>query len=169
VSWQWPDGGWNCDARSGGYRSSFHETTGAAWGLFEYAEATGNSAAREAADRACELFLEHRVFRRLGDGDVIHPMWLRLRYPPYWHYGILPALILLTRLGKVRDPRAADALDELEKRRLSDGRWASQGQWWKPTGSSVTPEVVDWGGSGRPNPMLTFHALRILQAAGRLD
>jgi hypothetical protein len=26
VAWQWPDGGWNCDLRASGRRSSFHES-----------------------------------------------------------------------------------------------------------------------------------------------
>ena len=169
ISWQWPDGGWNCDLKASGRRSSFHETLGAAWGLHEYSAATGHAAAREAADRAAELFLEHRLFRRLRDGEVIKAQWLRPRYPPYWHYDILQALLVLFRMGKAADPRAVDALDELEQRRLPDGRWRAHGQWWKPAGSKVTPEVVDWSPSGEPNPMVTLNALRVLGAAGRVD
>ena len=26
VDWQWPDGGWNCDLRASGRRSSFNES-----------------------------------------------------------------------------------------------------------------------------------------------
>jgi hypothetical protein len=166
IAWQWPDGGWNCHLRATGYRSSFHESLGAAWGLHEYATATGDPEARAAADRAAELFLEHRLFRRLGTGAVIDARWLKLRYPPYWHYDILHALLVLTRMGRVVDPRAADALDEVEKRRRPDGCWVAEGQWWRPSGS-LTPEVVDWGRSGEPNQMITLNALRVLTAAGR--
>ena len=169
ISWQWPDGGWNCDREATGYRSSFHETLGAAWGLHEYGQATGDLPARAAADRAAELFLEHRLFRRLRTGEIIDSLWLKPRYPPYWHYDILQALLVLTRTGRVRDPRAADALDELERRRLPDGRWRAEGQWWKPADSSITPDVVAWGRSGEPNPMITLNALRVLRAASRLD
>jgi hypothetical protein len=168
ISWQWPDGGWNCDREATGYRSSFHETIGAAWGLHEYGQATEDLAARAAADRAAELFLQHRLFRRLRTGEIIDSTWLKPRYPPYWHYDILQALLVLTRIGRVRDPRATDALDELEHRRLQDGRWQAEGQWWKPADSSITPDVVAWGRSGEPNPMITLNALRVLRAAGRL-
>jgi hypothetical protein len=168
ISWQWPDGGWNCDRVATGYRSSFHETIGAAWGLHEYGQATEDLAARAAADRAAELFLQHRLFRRLRTGEIIDSTWLKPRYPPYWHYDILQALLVLTRIGRVRDPRATDALDELEHRRLQDGRWQAEGQWWKPADSSITPDVVAWGRSGEPNPMITLNALRVLRAAGRL-
>jgi len=168
ISWQWPDGGWNCDLKATGYRSSFHESLGAAWGLHEYGQATGHRAARDAADRAAELFLEHHLFRRLGSGEIIDARWLNLRYPPYWHYDILRALLVLTRMGRVVDPRASDALDELEHRRLADGRWVAQGQWWNSANNSITPDAVDWGRSGEPNQMITLNCLRALQAAGRL-
>ena len=166
ISWQWPDGGWNCDPAAAGRRSSFHESLAPAWGLHEYSQATGDPASRDAADRTADLFLDHRLFRSLATGQVIHQAWLAPRYPPYWHYDILQALLVLSRMGKAGDPRASDALDELQRRRLPDGRWQPGGRWWKPPGSTVTPEVVDWGRSG-PNEMITLNALRALQAAGR--
>jgi hypothetical protein len=166
VEWQWPDGGWNCDARATGRRSSFHETHATMWGLFEYARATGNNAARGAAERAAELFLSHRIFRRHGTGEPIHRSWLTLHYPPYWHYDVLQAMHLLTRLGHARDERTADALDVLEERRLPDGRWQASVAWWQPPGSTRTVEAVDWG-RGQPSEMATLNALRILRAAGR--
>ncbi len=168
LEWQWPDGGWNCDARASGRRSSFHETHGPMWGLFEYGRATGNPAARAAARRAAELLLEHRLFRRHGTGGPIHRSWVALHYPPYWHYDVLRALDLLARMGLATDERAADALDLLEQRRRPDGRWQPGGYWWNPPGGQriTTPEVVDWGRGG-PNQMITLVALRVLRAAGR--
>jgi hypothetical protein len=167
ISWQWPDGGWNCDITATGRRSSFHESLPPAWGLHEYGQATGDPAAQDAASRAAELFLEHRLFRSLATGQVINHTWLAPRYPPYWHYDILQALLVLSRMGKAADPRTSDALDELERRRLCDGRWHAGGRWWKPPPSTIAPEVVDWGRSG-PNEMITLNALRVLSAAGRL-
>jgi hypothetical protein len=168
LACQWPDGGWNCDRKASGYRSSFHETLSTAWGLHEYAEATGESAAREAAERAVELFLEHRLLFKLGTDQVINRRWLELRYPSYWRYDLLRVLLILSRLGKLGDPRAQDALDELERRRLPDGRWPLDGRWWRPDPTKITPEVVDWGEPGQPNEMVTLDALRVLHAAGRL-
>lgn len=167
LAWQWPDGGWNCDTAAASRRSSFHETLAPLWGLHEYAAATAASAAADAAARAAELLLEHRLFRRLGTGEVINRAWLRPRYPPYWHYDILQGLLVLSRLGRISDPRAADALNEIERQCHRDGRRDVGAQWWNPPGSRVTPEVVDWG-SGGPNEMVTLNALRVLHAAGRL-
>jgi hypothetical protein len=164
VAWQWPDGGWNCDQAATGRRSSFHESLAPAWGLHEYWLATGETGAEDAASRAAELFLVHRLFRNLATGQVINRTWLAPRYPPYWHYDILQALLVMSRMGKASDPRASDALDELAQRRRPDGRWQPSGCWWKAPPST---EVVDWGRSG-PNQMITLNALRVLRASGRL-
>ena len=168
AEWQWPDGGWNCDKRASGRRSSFHESLPPLWGLHEYAEATGAAWAREAADRTAELFLEHGLFRSLRTREPIHPTWLVAHYPPFWHYDVPQALLILARAGHVRDPRAAEALDLLAGLRRPDGRWQAGGRWWRPPGSAgANVEVVDWGRG--PSPMLTLNALRILRAAGRLE
>jgi hypothetical protein len=169
ISWQWPDGGWNCDNRADGHRSSFHETLRTAWGLEQYAAATGHAGAREAADRAVELFLQHRVFRRGGSGEPINARWLSTPYPAYWHYDVLSALLVIAHGGKCTDPRASDALDLLEARRRPDGRWNANAQWWRAADSKTTPEVVDWGSAGEPNLMVTLNALRVLAAAGRVN
>jgi 3-methyladenine DNA glycosylase AlkD len=165
VRWQWPDGGWNCDPRATGRRSSFHESLAPAWGLHEYWQATGEPAARQAALCAAELFLEHRLFRSLGTGQVIRRDWLTLHYPPYWHYDILQVLLVLSRMQLTRDPRCRDAIAVLERRRRPDGRWQPGGYWWKPPGTPRgTVEVVDWGRSA-PSEMITLNSLRILKTA----
>jgi hypothetical protein len=167
VEWQWPDGGWNCDPRASGRRSSFHETFAPAWGLHEYAQATGSAWAEDAAQRAAELFLEHRLFRSLRTGEVINKTWLAFRYPPYWHYDVLQGLLVLGRLGRLGDERADEALDVVVRHRRADGRWSANGYWWRPVGSATAAEVVDWGRRG-PNEMVTLNAQRVLRAAGRL-
>ena len=165
TAWQWPDGGWNCDRRASGRRSSFHESLIPMWALWEYARATADATAGSAAERTAELLLEHRLFRRHGSGQPIHPSWMRLHYPPYWHYDVLHALHLLARMGHARDERAADALDLLEERRRPDGRWHADRSWWSRPGSSRAPEAVDWAGAA--DEMVTLNAMRILRAAGR--
>jgi hypothetical protein len=167
VAWQWPDGGWNCDRRPEARHSSFHETHPPIWGLHEYACATGDPDAAEAARRGAELLLERRVFRRRSDGEIVNRAWVALHYPPYWHYDALQGLVVLSRLGLAGDERAGDALDLLERRRLADGRWRAGGYWWQPPGSRYSRETIDWGRSG-PNYLITLNALRVLQAAGRI-
>ncbi len=166
---QWEDGGWNCDRDPKATHSSFYETLPPLWGLSEYHRATGDDAARRAADRAAEFFLRHRLFRSEATGEVIHPEWAKLHYPLYWHYDILQGLLVISRAGALSDPRTRDALDLLEERRLPDGRWRPQGYYWYPPGKARSNvEVVDWGRGG-PNEMITLNALRVLRAAGRLS
>ena len=164
VEWQWPDGGWNCDKNATGYRSSFNESLPPMWGLHEYWLATGETAAKDAAERTAELLLDHRLFRTLATGEPIRSSFVAMHWPPFWHYDFFRALVVLARMGRAGDPRAADGLELLEERRLPDGRWRAGGRWWKPPGSrGANVEVIDWG-SG-PNELLTLNALRVLHAA----
>jgi hypothetical protein len=167
IEWQWPDGGWNCDLRATGRRSSFNESLPPMWGLFEYFQATGETTASDAARRTAELFLEHHLFRSLRTGEVINPAWLVPHYPPYWHYDAPQALLILSRLGLAGDPRASEAVDALVSRRRDDGTWRAGAAWWRPPGRRASNvEIVDWGPSVA-HQMVTLNALRILAAAGR--
>jgi hypothetical protein len=161
VHWQWPDGGWNCDVRPVARRSSFHETVTPALGLATYAAITGDEQARSAARRAADLLLEHRMFRALRTGEVVHPSWTKLHYPAYWHYDLLQGLRLLRALDLLDDPRAAEALDLVARARRNDGRFSGPA-WW----SAAQPDAVDWG-RGTGNDMLNLQAAMVLRAAGR--
>jgi hypothetical protein len=164
VEWQWPDGGWNCDPRASGRRSSFHESLAPMWGLHEFAEATGARWAREAALRTAELFLEHRLFRSLRTGEPSHASFLVAHWPPYWHYDAPRALTILARMDLARDPRADDALELLASLRRADGRWRASRAWWRPPGSAGSNvEAVDWGDAA--DDVVTLHALSVLDAS----
>jgi hypothetical protein len=108
------------------------------------------------------------VYRRGGTGEPINARWLSTPYPPYWHYDVLAALLVIARGERCTDPRAGDALDVLEGKRRPDGRWNAQAQWWRAADSTTNPEVVNWGNAGQPNLMVTLNALRVLAAAGRV-
>jgi hypothetical protein len=169
ISWQWPDGGWNCDKDNDAHHSSFYESVIPMWGLLEYHRATGNKTALTAAKRTGEFILRHRLFRSEKTGKIINSNWLRLRYPHYWHYNILQGLSALTMLGKAKDSRASEALDILMQKRRPDGRWKADGYHWKyPFRGQRYGSPVDWW-RGKPNKMLTLNALRVLKAAGRMS
>ena len=166
VGWQWPDGGWNCDRRPEARRSSFHETLPPIWGLHEFAVATGNAEAADAARRGAELLLEHRLFRALTTGGPIHREWLTFHWPPFWHYDVLQALVVLARLGVADDPRAADAVELVRSRRRSGGRWRASARWWNPPGSTRSPEAVDWRIGDDADRLVTLRALAVLRGVG---
>jgi len=167
IRWQWPDGGWNCDLRPGVSHSSFNESLPPLLGLAGYAQVTGDRDARDAADRAAEFLLRHRVLYSETTGELAHPSFANLRYPPYWHYDALGGLKALERSGHLGDPRTSDALDFVESKRRPDGTWHPDGYYWKAPGSKGSQvEAVDWG-RREPSEPLTLGALRVLRAAGR--
>ena len=169
LEWQWPDGGWNCDRRSSGYRSSFHESWSTAIGLAAYHDATGDGDAIAAARRTAELLLEHRLFRRLRTGLPIHHSFTRLHWPAYWHYDVLAGLRVLRAVDPrlLRDERAAEGVELVGSLARPDGRFQADRAWWQVGRHATSPvDVVDWG-KGRPSEVLTLQALGVLAAAGR--
>lgn len=171
VAWQWPDGGWNCDPRPAAAHSSLHETWIPLRGLAAYATTGADpglrAAAVGAAAAAADFLLRHRLVEQEHGPALIDPSFLRLRWPPYWHYDLLAGLGALREAGPAHllDPRAAPALARLDRLRGSDGRWHAGGRWWRTPGSlGPNVELVDWGADGEA-AMLTLGALAICAAA----
>ena len=167
VEIQWPDGGWNCDIRPAAHHSSFNESWMPVRALVAYRAAVGSGPAGldEAIERALEFLLRHRVVESERTGDVAHDRVVQLRWPPYWHYGLLPGLRTLADADRLDDPRARAGLDRLIARRSPDGRWYPEGRFWTGPGSKGSGvELVGWGRDGEVR-MLTLHALQLLRAA----
>src|SRR5881296_2159605 len=176
VGWQWADGGWNCDRNPEADHSSVNESLSTLWGLVEYQQATGDRDFLKPIERASEFFLRHRLFRSDHTGEIIHPDMIKLHFPLYWHCDILQELMILSRAGKLDDPRTKEALDIVETKRAPDGLWHAGDYYWSMRRTPLTTskanvsnvEVVDWGRKG-PNKMITLNALRALKAAGRTE
>jgi len=173
LHWQWPDGGWNCDRHPSADTSSFMETRLPMLGLAAYARTHKSGAADQAVERASEVFLRRKLFKRATDGRVIHPDFAALHYPLYWHYDYLGGLLAMRRIGRIRDPRCADALDLLEEKRLPDGGWPAEKRLYKvrPRTMEANADYVDWGGTSRTrtHEWVTVDALAVLRSAGRLN
>jgi hypothetical protein len=172
IGWQWPDGGWNCDKHPEAHVSSFHESFIPVRALALHARATGNEASRAAVERAAEVFLSRELFQRRRDGAVMDANFLRLAYPPYWHYDILAGLKVMHEAGFLADPRCAAALDLLESKRLPDGGFPAEARYYRVGGPQKSGRsLVDWGGTSvrRMNPWVTVDALGVLVAAGRIS
>jgi hypothetical protein len=153
---QLDDGGWNCEAPRS-QRSSFHSTICVLEGLLAYEKAKGAPAAvAEARIRAQEYLLERRMFRSASTGEVIDPAWMQFSFPTYWHYDVLWGLDYLQRAGAKPDERAAEAIDLVEKKRQSDGRWLLENR--HP--GEVHFEMEE--GIGKPSRWNTLRALRVL-------
>lgn len=168
---QWPDGGWNCDRNASGRSSSFAESLIPLRALSLHASARSDRNSAEAAGATAEFFLRHRLYVRLRDGSVIHPSFVQLHYPCYWHYDILFGLTVLAESGRIGDDRCSPALDLLESKRLSDGGFPAEDRYYRPTRAKVPSQLslVDWGGVSRRrmNPWVSARAAMVLHAAGR--
>lgn len=159
IAGQWPDGGWNCDRHRDASRSSVHETLPALWGLHEYATAMGDAKARQAAAAAAEALLVRHVVFAAGTDRPLHRSVVDLHYPPYWHYDVLQALVVLDRAGCRDDPRTRRARVVVAGKQRRDGGWRAVRPWWRPPGSTGLVEAVDWGDV--THQMVTLNALRV--------
>ena len=100
---------------------------------------------------------------------------VKLHFPLYGHGDILQELTILSRAGKLDDPRTKEALDIVEKKRGPDGLWHADDYYWSVRRTPLTKskvllsnvEVVDWGRK-RPNKMITLNALRTPKDSGQL-
>ncbi len=170
ISWQWSDGGWNCDKHPEAHISSFMETLIPLRALILYSQVTGDATVKRAAERAAEVFLRRQMYKRLRDDAVMDEHFLLLHYPCYWHYDILFGLKVMAEAGWIGDPRCKAALDILESKRLPEGGFPAEESFSRPTRpqlSGFTP--VTWGGRStvKMNPFVSADAMYVLLAAGR--
>lgn len=172
LKWQWPDGGWNCDKNPAASHSSFHETWLPLRAMKAYADMSGSQRAMESVENASEVFLSHHLFKRKADGEVMDKQFIRIAYPPYWHYDILAGLRVMAEVGCLSDPRCDDALDLLESRRLPGGGFNADIKYYKVVDApreGTGYSFVDWGGTSKNkmNEWITVIALSVLKRSGR--
>ena len=145
LHWQWPDGGWNCDKNPAADTSSFMESMLPMRGLALHARVNDDAAAKKAALKASEVFLSRKLFKRRANGAVMHPEFLKLHYPLYWHYDILGGLKVMAEMDLLGDPRCTEALDLLEKKTLKGGGWPAESRYYKVSNKAVlNADFVDW-------------------------
>ncbi len=153
---QMPDGGWNCQSPRGATHGSFHTTIIVLESLFEYGKFRETTELLKFQQQAWEFLLQHRLFRSHRTGAIIKEQFLRLSFPPRWHYDILRALDYWQQSRLPYDPRLDDALEILIKKRLKDGTWPLQQRYSGRTYFEM--ETV-----GQPSRWNTLRALRVLK------
>jgi hypothetical protein len=158
---QLEDGGWNCYARFGSGRSSYHSTINVLEGLSAYERATGGSTDSIAARRRGEEYLlERNLFRRKSTGEVVNPHWLQFSFPTRWPYDVLRALEYFRAAGDPPDKRIDEAVELLRSKQQPDGTWLLENTH---PGDVYFP--LD-DGDGRPSRWNTLRALRVLRWYG---
>jgi len=154
---QLADGGWNCYTEQGSIRSSFDSTINVLEGLLAYERAAGDPAVTPVRRRGEEYLLERNLFRRKSTGEPVKDSYLRLSFPPRWHYDVLRALEYFR--GRP-DPRADEAVELLRSKQRPDGAWPLE---------NTHPGKVHFAleaGDGEPSRWNTLRALRVLNRAG---
>lgn len=172
LYWQWPDGGWNCDKEPSADTSTFIHTLWAMRGLHLYAQRTGDKKAKHAVERAAEVFLTRKLYKRASNGNIIREEFVKLHYPLYWHYDILGALKVFAELGMTKDARLQDALALLKEKELPTGGWAAESRYYTKVSKQISlgTDYVDWGGTSKKkmNEWVTADALFVLRKFGQL-
>ena len=176
IRWQWADGGWNCDKNPDASNSSFMESLIPLRALALYAKVTGNEESKITAERAGDIFLKRRLYKRQRDGEIINKDFATLHYPCYWHYDILFGLKVMAEAGFIKDERCNDALDLLESKRIPEGGFPAEKKYYqtidksKPGRRKSGSSLVDWSytGSKKCNEFVTADALYVLKESGRL-
>jgi hypothetical protein len=82
--------------------------------------------------------------------------WTRFAFPTWWHYDVLRGLEYLRSAGVTPDERVAEAIELVESKRDSDGRWPLEVRY-----PGVMLVEIDEG-EGRPSRWITLRALRVL-------
>ncbi len=175
ISWQWEDGGWNCDKNPSAVNSSFHESAIPLRAMALYAKKTGDAKALESARRASEIFLKRKLFKKQGTDNLMFNRIDKIGIPETWHYDFFFGLKVMAESGFIADPHCKDALDLLESKRLPDSGFPAEYRYFslwdgvKEKRTSGT-SLVDWGtiSKTRFNPYITVDALYILKTAGKI-
>ncbi len=155
---QMPDGGWNCQRPRGATHASMHTTISVLEGLrlYEKHRRRRTRAIRSAQARGREFLLRHRLFRSHRTGEVIKRDFVRIAYPPRWHYDFLRALDYFREVDAPKDERLSDAVSLLREKRRPDGRWSLEHRYR----GKVFFEMERLGTPSRWN---TLRALRVLR------
>lgn len=157
------DGGFNCFSNStGAIHSSMHSTISVLEGILEY-ERNGYlyrlNDLLEVRNTAHEFLLKHHLYKSHRTGEIISKTWLLSHYPYRWKYDILRALDYFQEVKFPYDDRMSNAIYELNKRRLKDGRWKL---------ASHYPGLVHFHmeNPGEVSRWNTLRALRVLKYYG---
>jgi hypothetical protein len=158
LTQQMPDGGWNCQRDHGATHSSVHTTISVLEGLryYELHRGLKLQAVRAAQHRGREFLLVHRLFRSHRTGEIIKPIFIRLSFPPRWHYDILRALDYFQSVNASRDPRLAEAIEIVRSAQDHNSRWSLQNNYKGKT-------YFEMERLGKPSRWNTLRALRVLK------
>ncbi len=113
--------------------------------------------------QAVSTCLENRVYLYRVDSNgqpAMKRSWQKFAFPRYWRSDTLEATNILIQMG-VRDKRLSDALDLIQSKQQSDGRWLLD--FSETTRAWIQIEQV-----GKPSKWITLFGLSTLLDANRV-
>jgi len=162
IKTQMSDGGWNCRLEDIPHHSSLHTTINILEGIQTYIQ-NGYiyriDELKAIKAQAHEFILCHRLFKSDKTGDIIDKKMLMLSYPSRWRYDILRCMVYFADVKQAYDPRMADAISHILKKKRKDGYWPVQQKY---TGL-VYFDMEKTGGASRWN---TLRVLKMLDSYG---
>ena len=110
-----------------------------------------------------EFTVDYRT-RNPGVSEELLPKkgWLRFGFPHSYNSDLLEAMLALAEAGASHDPLFDEALDHIESKRSSAGRW----QMEVSLNGKMLADVEE---RGAPSKWLTLQATRVLQHFGRIE
>lgn len=101
-----------------------------------------------------EFLLKHNIYIN-DQGEPIEKKWTLFSFPPRWHYDVLSAMDFIFRYGYPYDYRMDRAIQLIQSKQRTDGRWVSQNRHAGKT-------FFDMELPGEPSRWNTLRALRVL-------
>lgn len=123
-----PDGGWNCRSQRSYAKPIHHFSVNTTLSILEGLATLAlhypkyRSQVNDLAESAHEVLLIHKLFKSHRTGEVIHPNFIELTFPPRWRYNILSALDYFQSINFPYDVRMVDAL-EIIRHKEKNGFW----------------------------------------------
>jgi hypothetical protein len=134
------------------------------WGVAAIPEGRRSVEVKRAIRRGIKFLLEdHSLVKAdypVASRGRINPLWFKLNFPLFYQADILFTLRVLDELDVLDHRGARPALDWLEVRRGSGGRWKGSSPFRRRTWREM-------GGPEETGRWVTLQALRILRHAGR--
>ncbi len=107
--------------------------------------------------------IEYKTNHPLANADLLPKTgWLRFGFPHSYNSDLLEAMLSLAEAGAEHDPAMDEALDIIESKQMSDGRY-------KMEASLNGKMLADVEKKGAPSKWITLQALTVLRHFGRIE
>lgn len=123
LSHPMPDGGYNCEWDRGAHKSSVHTTMSVIEAfdeLLRHPPLIDPQRLLDARTQAEAFLLRKQLVRSEHDGQIIHPSFVEIHYPPRWKYDVMRPLLHFAQTRAPEEPALTPWIEDLSNR-MTDG------------------------------------------------